>query len=500
MKGMIKSEGTPTARALRLLFATVIAAGTTFVALHFWFGLGGNGLDQASEIVYDAVILAAGLTCLVRSRSAGAEGLAWIFVGASLLAWGAAEIYWTAEIVGNPSAPYPSPADIGYLAFYPLAGIGLALLVRARADEVEWRLWMDGAIAALATAALGTAFVFDFVADQTSGTSTEIATTLAYPLGDIVLFSFVVGIVALTRWRPGRSWTLLLVGMATMAFADTAYTLQFTDLGVPEGNWIEPIYLIAAACLGAQAWQRRTDAITSAEDETWRELMVPAISFAAMTGLVAMQYTKATSSLATALWAATMITVILRLAMSVRENKKLLTQVRTDPLTGLGSRGALQVDLEARCARASAEDPISLLLFDLNGFKRYNDSFGHPAGDELLAEFGVELRRVLGPDGAGYRVGGDEFCVILTCPASEVDEVIRRTASAFTATRNGVRISAAWGSASVPGDADSPGEAMQLADLRMYAQKESRRASRDSTPVSTPLPEAQLGETPSVGA
>ena len=81
--------------------------------------------------------------------------------------------------------------------------LGLVLLVRARAEEIDWRLWMDGAIAALGTAALGTAFVFDFVADQTDGTTIQVATTLAYPLGDIVLLSMVVGVIALTGWRPG---------------------------------------------------------------------------------------------------------------------------------------------------------------------------------------------------------------------------------------------------------------------------------------------------------
>jgi two-component system, cell cycle response regulator len=500
VKAVIAEERTSAARALRLLFAIVIAVGTTLVALHYWFGLGGESLDQAIEVIYDAVIVAAGLTCLVRSQSAGRERWAWVAIGASILVWGAGEIYWTAEIVDNPSAPYPSPADIGYLGFYPLAGLGLALLVRARAEEVDWRLWMDGGIAALGTAALGAGFVFDFVADQTTGTSAEVATTLAYPLGDILLFSLVVGVVALTRWRPGRSWSLLLAGMAAMAFADTAYTLQFTDLGVPEGNWIEPIYLIAAACLGAQAWQRRGDTLTSAEQDSWRELMVPAISFAVMIGLVTMQYMSATGGLATALWAATMIAVIVRLAMSVRENMRLLAQVRTDPLTGLGSRGALQVDLEAKCVKASPEEPISLLLYDLNGFKRYNDSFGHPVGDELLAGFGRDLRGVLGDDGAGYRVGGDEFCVILTCGGDRVEEIVRRIAMALTATRNGVTVSASWGVVSFPGEADSPAEAMQLADLRMYAQKESRRVSRDDGGPVGPALEPDLGETPSVGA
>ena len=155
---------------------------------------------------------------------------------------------------------------------------------------------------------------------------------------------------------------------------------------MPEGAWIDPIYLIAATCLGAQAWQRRTETIrSSARFDGWRELMVPALFFAVMIGLFVMQSVSARSGLATVLWAATMIAVIVRLGMSVRENKLLVAQVRTDPMTGLLSRGALQIDLDGICAKATEDEPITVLLFDLNGFKSYNDTCGHPAGDELLS-------------------------------------------------------------------------------------------------------------------
>ena len=121
--------------------------------------------------------------------------------------------------------------------------------------------------------------------------------------------------------------------------------------------------------------------------------MVPAVFAGVMIGLFGMQYVSSTTGLSTVLWAATMVAIIVRLAISDSENKRLLEQVRTDPLTGLASRGALQVDLEGICAKATEEEPISILLFDLNGFKGYNDTFGHPAGDELLAELGGRLRR-----------------------------------------------------------------------------------------------------------
>jgi diguanylate cyclase (GGDEF)-like protein len=400
-------------------------------------------------------------------------------VGAAVLAWAAGEIYWTAYIEANPNAPYPSPADVGYLAFYPLAAAGLYKLLRARAHELDWRLWMDGLIATLGTAALGAALIFEFVVDRTSGSTIQVATTLAYPLGDIALLSLVVGIAALTRWRPGRTWTLLLAGLVTMSAADVAFTLQSYEASLPGGDWVEPIYLISAAFIGAAAWQPGTGTIRrDARFDGWRELMVPAFFAAVMIVLFAMQYFSSASGLTTVLWAATMIAVIVRLGLSVRENKRLLEQVRTDYLTGLGNQGRMQVDLAARCLRAKRE-PLTLVLLDLNGFKRFNDTFGHPAGDAMLQQLGAQLRRTAAEDGAAYRMGGDEFALLIAGDDGRNGPVAKRAAEALTASGPGFELSAAWGTVVVPAEADSPIAAMQLADVRMYAQKESRRIAHD---------------------
>jgi diguanylate cyclase (GGDEF)-like protein len=182
----------------------------------------------------------------------------------------------------------------------------------------------------------------------------------------------------------------------------------------------------------------------------------------------------------------------------VRETKSLVAQVRTDPLTGLLSRGALQIDLDSLCAKATDEEPVTVLLFDLNGFKSYNDTCGHPAGDELLTELGGRLRATVGDESFAYRVGGDEFCVVLTSVDKSVDELTRKAAIALSTRKNGVDVSASWGSATIPADAEGPREAMQLADVRMYAQKESRRVSRGgergpmAVPLEPPTPEPDL--------
>ena len=475
------------ARYFRRALATLLLGGTVVVALHDWFGFGSSLNFAIDGPLYDAVVLGAAIACLVRASDYRREHAAWVLIGLAMLCWGAAEVYWTAFIEGNASAPYPSPADVGYLAFYPLAYAGLAMLVRARAHEIDWRLWMDGLIATLGTAALGAAFVFDFVANSATGTTLEVLTTLAYPLGDIAMLSILVGVIALTGWRPGRTWSLLLAGLAALVIADIAYTLQVTDAALPGGEWINPIYLFAAVCLGAAVWQPKEAAeITSPHGDERREIVVPAVFAAVMIGLFAMQYNSASGGLSTVLWVATMSAVIVRLAMSDRENRKLLEEVRTDSLTGLSNRGRMEGDLAAIFERGGPEQPAMLYLFDLNGFKRYNDTFGHPAGDELLKRLGAALKAAVGEDGSAYRIGGDEFCLLLTCAESRFDAVARAAAAALAESDRGVEVGSSWGAAAIPAEAGDPSSALQLADVRMYAQKEARRATRAEIKVTAP--------------
>lgn len=479
MQGHKRPSKTRRFAALKRLIGAVFFGGMALVVAYDWLGIGGSGLDLAiNGVVYDAVVVCAGLGCLLRASRGGPERTAWIAIAASIFAWAAGEIWWTLYIEGNPNAPYPSPADIGYLAFYPLAVAGLYLLVRARAKELDRRLWMDGAIAALGTGALGAALLFEFVADRASGSALERATTLAYPFGDVLLVALILGVIALTRWRPGRTWSLLLAGLAVMAAADVAFTLQTYD-AVPGGAWTEPLYLISAVLLGIEAWQPQAASILpDARFDGWREMVVPGIVATAMIVLVVLQYFAHASVLTTLLWSATMLAVIGRLALSLRENKRLLEQVRTDPLTGLGSQARLRMDLAAR--ERTPGRPLTVLLFDLNGFKRYNDSFGHPAGDKMLGMLGARLKSATEPTATAYRLGGDEFLVLaegglVGLGLEARDELAVRAAEALSSRGSGFDVSASWGTASVPEEADSPAEAMRLADIRMYARKESCR-------------------------
>jgi diguanylate cyclase (GGDEF)-like protein len=164
-------------------------------------------------------------------------------------------------------------------------------------------------------------------------------------------------------------------------------------------------------------------------------------------------------------------------ALSLRSaRRELQAHATSDALTGLGNRRKLMADLERLTRSARADAPVVLTLFDLNGFKNYNDTFGHPAGDALLSRLGTALAAAVQEfDGQAYRQGGDEFCVIAS--AAHRHALEQAADRALTEHGEGFRISAAYGSVVLPRDTGDAGEALRKADQAMYAQKYSGRAT-----------------------
>jgi diguanylate cyclase (GGDEF)-like protein len=150
-------------------------------------------------------------------------------------------------------------------------------------------------------------------------------------------------------------------------------------------------------------------------------------------------------------------------------------EAMTDALTGLGNRRRLTSDLRAALdEKAETAAPSLLLLFDLDGFKAYNDTFGHLAGDELLTRLGQRLSRAVRGFGRAYRLGGDEFCAHLDLAGADPDRLISTVAAALTETGPEFTITASLGVVLLPQEADDTARALTLADERMYANKRGR--------------------------
>ncbi|MEA2473691.1 MAG: hypothetical protein QOE06_1606 [Thermoleophilaceae bacterium] len=171
-----------------------------------------------------------------------------------------------------------------------------------------------------------------------------------------------------------------------------------------------------------------------------------------------------------------------RLAITFRAHAKMLTVSRgealTDALTGLGNRRCLLRDLHVALGGASGERRFMLALFDLNGFKQYNDSFGHQSGDALLARLGVRISASVAGCGGAYRMGGDEFCVLVEADGRpECELAVKAAAHALSEEGVGFSITSAYGRVDLPLEAQSASEALRISDQRMYAQKQVNRPS-----------------------
>ena len=155
-----------------------------------------------------------------------------------------------------------------------------------------------------------------------------------------------------------------------------------------------------------------------------------------------------------------------------------------DFLTGLGNRRRLMADLERLLATSSADEHV-LALFDLDGFKAYNDSFGHAAGDKLLTRLAHRLDEVMAGRGPVYRMGGDEFCILVRDADGVPHDAVVGASTALTAEGVGFSVACSFGAVHLPDEADTASDALRIADQRMYAQKSRGRTSagRQSTEV-----------------
>jgi len=157
-------------------------------------------------------------------------------------------------------------------------------------------------------------------------------------------------------------------------------------------------------------------------------------------------------------------------------SRELESQANTDPLTGLGNLRALQRQLANLIDNYKRySHPFGLLLMDIDGLKRINDSFGHQAGDRVLMQVGMSLRRSIRSVDTAARIGGDEFCVLL--PQQDLKSAAKLAARLATAVEEEVAapgeppVTISIGVASSPEHGDEAETLIDTADRAMYRAK-----------------------------
>jgi two-component system cell cycle response regulator len=459
----------------------LLVGGVGELTLHTLAGMGGaarGGLFDQS--VYGVLMCGAALTVVARGVFIQAQRAAWLTMGAGLLCLCLGDLYYALFVEGPTAAGGSvSPADAFYLLFYPCCYVALVLLLSAHLRELRIGIWLDGLIGGFAAAAVGAAVILPPILHGAHGNTASLGVALAYPIGDLLLLVFTIGAIGVTGWRPGRVWLLIAASMLVSAVADSGYLYLTATDSYHVGDWVQCLWPASSVLLALAAWtpwprpaRRRV--------EDWRLVSVPSLSLLAALGvLIYGNLHHQLTPVALVLAIATVLVVCVHLMMTVRENTAMLADSRllalTDPLTRLGNRRQLMEDLHVACRRVSAGETWELMLYDLNGFKRYNDTFGHPAGDALLARLGDKLKTVVAPYGTAYRMGGDEFCVLLRDCAERLDALTAASVAALSERGPGFSIGAAHGVVSIPPELDDPAAVMQLADQRLYRRKEETR-------------------------
>lgn len=465
-------------RRAALAFAALLAFAIALMVVRVWWRFGSDTFF--GDYVYNAVIFGCAVLAAWRALVLPKHRAPWLLIGLGLASWCAGDVWWVIH-EEDDVVPIPSLADWLFFGMYIPFVIAIALLVRERMGAASRMLMLDGLIGAFAVGALSAAFVLEPVLDNAEGATVAMAITVAFPVCDIVLIGLLVEAVALGGWALSRGWLLLAAGLVTFAVADGIYYAQVAEATYVEWGLLDNAWPAATLLIGLAAWQPERRA-QHAHDVGWRQLVAPGLFAAVAVGVAAYAYAARTNPVAMALACAGLIAVIVRMVATFRENLRILAEARheavTDALTGLGNRRRLLADLEQRLGGGRHV----LVLSDLNGFKRYNDTFGHAAGDALLTRLGARLASATAACGRAYRMGGDEFCVLLDGSLSP-GEALERVAGALSEQGEGFFVDASCGTVELPFEAGDAAAALRLADARMYERKRSGRPSAEAQGV-----------------
>lgn len=457
------------------------AAGLAAFTAHAALGFGGRALDAFfTDWLYNGLYLASAGICFTRGLLGRDERLPWLAFGAAITFWSAGFVYYALELRHLDVPPTPSPSDALWLCFYPLVYMALSLLMRARLPRLYASLWLDGLTGALAFGAVGAAVLVGPIVASTQGSTAAVATGLAYPLCDLLLLIFVFGLFGATQWRPGRAWSLLLVAFALTIVADTIYLHQTATGSYSQGTLLDAIWPAASLVVAYAAWRPSADAkrIGRIPNQRLWLLVLPAAFTAMAVAVLAYGSFESVQPAAAALALAALAAALIRTGLTLRETHHLRDLAREDPLTGLSNYREFHEALERElpyCRRSGSA--LAVVLFDLDGFKRVNDNYGHARGDEVLRRVARTVRTISGRPDIAARLGGDEFGLLLpgadSRDAGPIAERIKRAVEDLDA---GVGVS--YGIGAWPDDGPSKEMLLLRADVALYAAKPSRKNRR----------------------
>jgi diguanylate cyclase (GGDEF)-like protein len=462
----------------------------TPIRAHTGYSPGWDGWFQNS------ILAAASLLVGLRAWRVESSRVAWGCLATGLGLYALGNIIYFSYVQYQAHPPAPSVADYAWLACYPFLYSGVIGLARQRTTRTDHRLRMDSVVIALGLSAVAMLWL-RVMLHGTDGSLATVLTTMAYPVGDLLMVLILVSSLALNGWRIDSIWAWLGGGLCMFAAADTIYAIRVATDSYKAGTLLDPMWAVAATAIAIAAW-RRPDRLPRTRSHGWAVLVVPTLFLITSLVLLVVAGHEFVPLPVRVLAAATILAGVVRAALTFQEMRRLVVngvEARTDELSGLGNRRAFLEAVEARVAQGRGR--FSVILLDLDRFKEVNDSLGHLAGDRLLREVGARLKTRMRQGDVLARLGGDEFAILLdnTAP-EEARDIVERLRldlqQAFVDEGMTIYSDASCGVAGWPGAAATVDGLLQRADIAMYDAKRDRLGTAvyshaDETDLSAPF-------------
>jgi diguanylate cyclase (GGDEF)-like protein len=355
-------------------------------------------------------------------------------------------------------------SDIAYAIFYPLALFGL---IRAISNKVRVQTTelLDVAIIGLGATSVLASLLLQPAMVKFEGTALDVFLAILYPIGDLVLLAIALILTGLRR--ISLRTLLILLGFAIFAATDLYFLWKSATSGyefaaLTDDGWVLGLILIAESL-----WHQGGEKIHTGKAISVLSLLSLLISGTLLIFAALRPESLPRFVLIPALGTITLS--FLRLAIALRDAREIHDErelARTDELTGLANRRRFISALDNLGFTTA-----SLLLLDLDGFKKVNDTLGHEAGDQLLKVIAVRFARQVPRESIIARLGGDEFGVIVYGKEAAGMEVAHALRSSLTypvqVADHGVTVGVSIGVVVNDGEP----ELMRRADQAMYLAK-----------------------------
>lgn len=376
-------------------------------------------------------------------RSRVEHPLPWYLIAAGVFAHATGIVVEAVQTKVMHSTAFPTLADVFWLALYPALIAGIAMIIRRRSARGDWAALVDATTITTGLGLLCWVFLIRPAVQGEADSMIGRVVVIAYPIADVVVLAMVVRLL-IGAGNRSTSFTFLVGAVIALLAGDIGWAITYQLSASPayvRDHLLDMTLLVAYTLFGAAALHpsvrdvgEQTQTTGIARLSPWLlALLTTASLIAPCVLLVEVSNNRVTDGVAIAVCSAALfLLVVTRMAQLLRQVEAQATNLRelarVDELTGLPNRRAWTSDIAVAIDRARRDRvPLSVAMIDLDHFKRFNDEFGHPAGDRLLkaaaAAWGEELRAI----DRMARYGGEEFILLFDgSSADQATEILNR--------------------------------------------------------------------------